>query len=210
VLGVIEFVNRKDILPLSDNDIDILTTVADYAAIALENARNYENVRRLTITDDITGLYNSRHLHSLLQFEIERARYEQKSYSIIFFDLDFFKQVNDTYGHLVGSRLLGEVGKLVAQNLKKKYSAARYGGDEFVIILPGATKKQAVSFCTKLKNQLNRKEFFANEGLNIRLTASFGIATYPDDADSKERLLNIADKRMYTVKDDRKNGIAST
>lgn len=207
VLGVIELINKKDITPLHQYDIVVLNTVAEYAAIALENARNYEQVQKLTITDDLTGLYNSRHLHKLLQLEIERSKHEDSYFSIIFFDLDFFKRVNDRHGHLLGSRLLGEVGKLINNNLKDDQSAARYGGDEFVIILPYTTKKEAVDFCKKLQEKLNDKKFFSEEGFNVNLTASFGIATFPDDADTKDKILHIADERMYKIKESNKNDI---
>jgi len=208
VLGVIELINKQDITPLHQYDIEILTTVGEYAAIALENARNYEQVQKLTITDDISGLYNSRHLHRLIQLEIERSRHEDSCFSIIFFDLDFFKQVNDTHGHLVGSKLLGKVGRLVAENLEQEYCAARYGGDEFVIILPDTSKNDALKFCRKLQEKLNNEKFFSKEGLDIHLTASFGIAAFPEDADTKDKILHAADERMYKVKENRKNDIA--
>lgn len=209
VLGVIELVNKKDITPLHQYDIEVLNTVAEYAAIALENAMNFEQVQKLTITDDLTGLYNSRHMHKLLQLEINRSRQEDFSFSIIFFDLDNFKQVNDKHGHLMGSRLLGEVGRLVASALKADQCAARYGGDEYVIILPYTTKQEALDICRMLQDRLNREQFFADENLDIRLTASFGIATFPEDADVKDRILQVADERMYKIKDSHKNGIAS-
>ncbi len=208
VLGVIELINEKDITPLHQYDIEVLHTVAEYAAIALENAKNYEQVQKLTITDDLTGLYNSRHMHKLLQLEIERSRQEDSSFSLIFFDLDFFKRVNDAHGHLMGSRLLGEVGKLVAGCLSGEQCAARYGGDEFVIILPYSSKQEAVQFCTQLREKLNTTKFFAEEGLHITLTASFGIATFPEDAETKDQMLHSADERMYKVKDDHKDDIA--
>jgi len=208
VMGVIELLNKKDITPLHHYDMEMLTTVADYAAIALENAKNYEEVRKLTITDDITGLYNSRHLHSLLQMEIDRSRQTRTCCSVIFFDLDSFKQVNDSHGHLVGSTLLGEIGRLVAGELDENAAAARYGGDEFVIILRDTPKEKAVAFCKALKEKLSARKFLADEGLNIRITASFGLATFPDDADNKCKVLHLADERMYKIKDSHKNDIA--
>jgi len=210
VLGVIELINKKDIIPMHQFDIEILTTVAEYAAIALENAKNYEQVRTLTIKDDTSGLYNARHMHKLLQIEADRSRFDSSCFSIVFFDLDSFKQVNDTHGHLVGSRLLGEVGRLVSGTLKQGWSAARYGGDEFVVILPFTSKQEALQFCRELRKRLNSELFFSEEGLNIRLTASFGIAAFPDDGETKENLLHVADERMYSIKEKQKNDIADT
>jgi diguanylate cyclase (GGDEF)-like protein len=207
VLGVIELINKENISCFNQYDMEILTTVAEYAAIALENAKNYEKVQKLTVTDDITCLYNSRHLHNILHSEVEKAKKARKKFSIIFFDLDAFKLVNDSHGHRIGSRLLGRIGKFISENLKEGYYAARYGGDEFVIILPNTSKNHALEYCRGLLNKLNSEKFFSEEGLNICLTASFGIATFPDDADNKDDVLHVADARMYRVKERQKNDI---
>ena len=208
VLGVIEFVNRTDLTSMHDFDIEMLVTVADFAAIALENARNFEQVSKLTITDDITGLYNSRHLHALLHQEIERARELGSDCSLIFFDLDFFKNVNDTHGHLCGSSLLGEMGGIISSMLGENNFGARYGGDEFVVILRDTGKQAALTFCRELQQKLNSTVFLAANGLAIHLTASFGIATCPDDADNNQQILHLADERMYKVKGSGKNDIS--
>jgi len=208
VLGVIELVNKKDMSLQHPYDFEILTTVADYAAIALENARNYEQVRKLTITDDTTGLYNARYLHDVLQLEIDRSKQFGTNCSVIFFDLDFFKLVNDSHGHLVGSKLLGEIGKLLVENLQPNYFGARYGGDEFVIIMRDTPKEKALEFCRDLREKLNSSNFLSQEGLNIHVTASFGIATFPVDAETKCKVLHLADERMYRIKDSHKNDIA--
>ncbi|MCX8042895.1 MAG: sensor domain-containing diguanylate cyclase [Desulfobacterota bacterium] len=208
VLGVIELVNKKDIEDQHQYDFEILTTVADYAAIALENARNYEQVRKLTITDDTTGLYNARYLHEVLQLEIDRAQQRGTACTVIFFDLDNFKSVNDTHGHLIGSQLLGEIGKLLASHLPPRFYGARYGGDEFVIIMPETAREEGYAFCKKIRQALNNEKFLAREGLNISITASFGIATFPVDADTKCKILSKADERMYKIKDSHKNDIA--
>ena len=208
VLGVIEFVNRTDLASMHDFDIEMLVTVADFAAIALENARNFEQVSKLTITDDITGLYNSRHLHALLHQEIERARELGSDCSLIFFDLDFFKNVNDTHGHLCGSSLLGEMGGIISGMLGENNFGARYGGDEFVVILRDTGKRAALTFCRELQQKLNSTVFLAANGLAIHLTASFGIATCPDDADNNQQILHLADERMYKVKGSGKNDIS--
>ncbi|MCP4219837.1 MAG: sensor domain-containing diguanylate cyclase [bacterium] len=208
VMGVIELVNAKSLFPLAQYELDNLSAIADYTAIALENARNFEHVHRLTVTDDLSGLYNSRHLHTLLQEHIEAYYKAGKKFSIIFFDLDHFKSVNDTYGHLMGSKLLTEVGVFLRENLRPADSAARYGGDEFVVILPATDKKGAVAFCETLRDAMNKRPFCRDEGYDIKLTASFGLATFPDDADCKDRLLTKADTCMYRVKADNRNSIA--
>lgn len=208
VLGVIEIINKNEPNPLRKNDVEILTTVADYAAIALENSRNYQRIQELTITDDITGLYNSRHLHQIIKNEIDRFERYHHTFSITFFDLDFFKGVNDNYGHLVGSQMLNKVGKVVSKNIRKVDLAVRYGGDEFIVIMPQTNKKQAHGLTKRLRKAINAEVYFAEEGFNIRITASFGVATFGDDATSKDELLGIVDEAMYQIKNTSRDGIA--
>lgn len=207
-LGVIELINMENVSDLTKHDKLLLSTIADYTAIALENARNFEHISQLLIKDDLTELYNSKHLHTILEKGIKKALATETCFSIIFLDLDSFKNVNDTLGHLIGSRLLTEIGKFIKKRLKENYSGARYGGDEFVIMMENTCKDSAIKFCSALQNDMNSTVFFSNDNLNIKITASFGIATFPEDADSKERLLYIADKRMYKVKNNNKNGIS--
>ncbi|MDT8440179.1 MAG: sensor domain-containing diguanylate cyclase [Desulfuromonadales bacterium] len=209
VLGVIELVNGPNERIFKDADLQILATIADYVAIAIENARNFEKVKELVITDDLTGLYNSRHLHTLLDEEIERVKRFGGKMSLIFIDLDFFKQVNDTRGHLVGSRTLTEIGQLIKQNIRKICKAARYGGDEFVIILPNTGKSGAMTLATKLCELFREYDFVDDDGEPFKLTASFGLATYPDDAGSKNDLIRLADEAMYRVKEQTRDAVAS-
>ncbi len=207
ILGVIELVNSLEESRFSEADLKILSTIADYAAIAIENARYVERVRELVVTDDLTGLYNSRYLLDLLDYEIDRARRYGYPVSLVFLDLDFFKDVNDTYGHLVGSRLLAEVGRLIRGQIRKADVAIRYGGDEFVVVLPNTPKEGAVTMATHLRTRLRDQYFLEDEGYRIRLTASFGVATFPDDAETKLALIRMADRAMYRVKDSTRDGV---
>ena len=209
MLGVIELGKGPQEPPFIAEDLQVLLTIADYAAIAIDNARNFQRVSELAITDDLTGLYNSRHLHALLNEEVERvARYGGKL-SVIFIDLDFFKQVNDTHGHLIGSRTLAEVGQLLRSNIRKVCKAARYGGDEFVIILPNTGKSGAMTLATRLRERFREYEFRDEEGSSFNLTASFGLATFPDDAGSKDDLIRAADQAMYRVKESTRDDVQS-
>ncbi|MFQ5586765.1 MAG: diguanylate cyclase [Thermodesulfobacteriota bacterium] len=207
-LGVIELINEVEEGSFEEEDLLMLMILADYTAIAIENASYLKEVQELTITDDLTKLYNSRHLNSFLDYEVERARRYKMSLSLIFFDLDKFKNVNDTHGHLVGSKLLKEMASVIRMTLRKVDMACRYGGDEFVIVLPQTTKEQAYQATEKLRELINEHRFLQEEGLNLHLTASFGIASYPDDAKDKIELINLADKAMYRVKMDSRDGIA--
>ncbi len=207
VLGVIELVNSLDDTRFSEADLKILSTIADYAAIAIENARYVEKVRELVVTDDLTGLYNARYLLDVLDYEVDRARRYGYPVSLVFLDLDFFKDVNDTHGHLVGSRLLGEVGQILRGLIRKADVAVRYGGDEFVLVLPNTPKEGAVTLASNLRQRIREHYFLADEGYRIRLTASFGVATYPTDAQSKLALVRLADQAMYRVKEETRDGV---
>lgn len=206
-LGVVELVNSLEDGEFGADDLQILATIADYAAIAIENARHVQKISELVITDDLTGLYNSRHLHMLLDFEVERARRYGTDLSLIFIDLDRFKSVNDTYGHLAGSRLLTEIGHLIRDHIRKSDIAARYGGDEFVIILPNTAKDGAYVLASNLREAIRKYQFLADDGNYIRVTASFGIAAFPSDAESKQDLIRLADQAMYEVKETSRDAI---
>ena len=134
-LGVIQLLNSKLDL-MSEYSISFLRILCDYAAIAIQNARSMTLIQELTITDDCTGLFNARHLYTMLDEQVALPQ----DFSLLFVDLDHFKSVNDTHGHLVGSRLLAEVGGLMKRSLGPNCSAFRYGGDEFVAVMPGASK----------------------------------------------------------------------
>jgi len=208
VLGVIELVNCLGRFSPEYDDLFRLQALADYAAIAIQNARVVQQIHELTITDDCTSLYNSRHLHAVLESEIYRSTRYDYECSIIFIDLDHFKDVNDTYGHLRGSKLLMELGELIKSDLRMMDFAFRYGGDEFVVLLPQTTKSKATIVARRLLRLIARHAFLSDEALSIYTTASLGVATFPEDARTKSELIHQADEAMYVVKNSSRNGIA--
>jgi diguanylate cyclase (GGDEF)-like protein len=200
VIGVIELINSYEEHTFDENDILLLTVIADFAAIALENARNYKRINELVITDDLTGLYNSRQFSQLIESEVQRSERYGIPFSLVFLDLDHFKGINDTHGHLVGSRMLREFGALIKKQIRCSDMAARYGGDEFAIILPHTGKEYAVAMAGNLLGVMRQTPFVSDDNKPIALTASFGVATFPDDADSRAGLIKAADSAMYEVK----------
>jgi diguanylate cyclase (GGDEF)-like protein len=209
VLGVIELINQLEGKSFQLEDLTLLKTLADYAAIAIENAQYFERVQELTITDDMTSLYNSRHLQSQIDVELQRSRRYHLSFSLVFFDLDHFKTVNDTYGHLVGSKVLRETADIVRKCLRDIDVATRYGGDEFVLLLPETDREAALVVTHRMREAINAHVFATELDLDVRLTASFGIATYPVDAQTKVDILRLADNAMYHVKETTRNGVAT-
>lgn len=207
-LGVVELVNSMDEESFSDADLQLLTTIADFAAIAIENAKVHEEVRQLAVTDDLTGLWNARRFNELLDYEVEKSRRYGGELSLIFMDLDHFKSVNDTHGHLVGSRLLSEVGRLMGKSIRNVDSAARFGGDEFVLMFPNTAKEWGRVLAKRLCRILGDAVFRADNGDILTVTGSFGVAAFPDDGTTSVELLRMADEAMYHVKETTRNGVA--
>jgi diguanylate cyclase (GGDEF)-like protein len=194
-LGVIQLLNSKLDL-LSEYSISFLRILCDYAAIAIQNARSMTLIQELTITDDVTGLFNARHLYTLLDEQVAQGQV----FSLMFVDLDRFKSVNDTHGHLIGSRLLAEIGGLLKRGLGPNNSAFRYGGDEFVALLPGMGKSAASGTTMALREDLRAARFLEGAGLSLNVSGSFGLATFPEDGKTVPTILRAADTMMYEAK----------
>jgi diguanylate cyclase (GGDEF)-like protein len=202
-LGVIQLLNSKLDL-MSEYSISFLRILCDYAAIAIQNARSMTLIQELTITDDCTGLFNARHLYTLLDEQVKVAG----EFSLLFVDLDHFKSVNDTHGHLVGSRLLAEVGSLMKRSLGPNNCAFRYGGDEFVAMLPGMGKNAAMDATMKLREELRSARFLEGAGLSLKISGSFGLATFPEDGETVPTILRSADTMMYEAKNSTRDNVA--
>lgn len=169
--------------------------------------RSRETFRELSVRDNLTGLYNTRYLYQKLDELFADAQKNGMSFSLVFMDMDNFKHVVDTYGHLNGSRALQEVGATIRQSLSEPAFGVAYGGDEFVVVLPGLDKSQAFEKAEEIRSRMRETDYLTSSGYHVRLQASFGIATFPDDAADKDGLLALADQAMFHVKEKGKDAV---
>jgi diguanylate cyclase (GGDEF)-like protein len=154
----------------------------------------------LATTDDLTKLFNFRYLDQTLDTELKRSQRYGAQISLIFFDMDYFKLVNDRYGHLVGSKVLVEVAQILINSLRDVDILSRYGGDEFVVVLPETKVDTAIRIAHRLHKAIREHEFLKEEGLKLHLSASYGVSGYPDHAKTKKDLIRLADQAMYKAK----------
>ncbi len=175
-----------------------------------ELRRDRKKFRNLAIHDNLTGLYNTRYLYKVLDDLIEENIITKKPFSLIFMDMDNFKRVVDTYGHLNGSQALKEVAITIKSCLKAPCFGVAYGGDEFVIVLPGLNKLQATQKTEQIRSQMKQTTYLTKAGHNVHIGASFGLATFPEDTDNRTGLLALADQAMFRIKQTGKDSIGIT
>ena len=171
--------------------------------------RDRKKFRNLANHDNLTGLYNTRHLYQALDKIIEASRLTRRPFSLVFMDMDNFKQVVDTYGHLNGSQALKEVATTIKSCIKGPCFGVAYGGDEFVIVLPGYDKLKATEKVEQIRARMKQTTYLSKPGCKVHLGASFGIAAFPGDADNREGLMTLADKAMFSIKQTEKGLIGT-
>jgi diguanylate cyclase (GGDEF)-like protein len=176
--------------------------------LSLELKKEHDRVVKLSVTDDVSGFYNTRYLHRYLDRLLASPAACAEEVSLVFFDLDNFKEVVDTHGHILGSRVLREVAHAVSRALDEEDRLVRYWGDEYVIILPRQNHLQALAKVRRIKEALVSTSYLQKEGLNVRLTASFGLATFPHDGRDKKELLGAADRCLFKSKSRGKDRIS--
>jgi len=207
VLGVLEVINKEGSSEFTSEDLSLVTKLAGLAAVAIENARLYHQAKLLTLTDELTHLYNSRFFNQFLESEVKRCRRYSSHVSLIFLDLDHFKNVNDQHGHLMGSKVLQEAADILRAGLRDVDIVARYGGDEFLVILPETRIGEAAYVARRMREGFEENTFLTGDGLNVKVTASFGVSSFPEFSSSKEELVSFADQAMYKVKNATRNGV---
>jgi len=178
--------------------------LAQHLALALHHADRLEQAEDLVYLDDLTRLYNARYLDEALEREFSRADGHQP-FSILFLDLDYFKTVNDTHGHLVGSKLLVEAGRLLKSCTRDQDVAARWGGDEYVVLLRETDSGGALKVAERIRRSIESHHFLAREGYGLTLTTCIGVASYPEHASDKRSLVDLADRAMYRGKKSTRN-----
>jgi len=217
--GVIGLFNRREREGFRPEDLKLLEILGGYASNSLLNLTDALQQREIARRDDLTGLYNDRFFHQQLRHELERLEGEGGDLSLLFIDLDRFKAVVDTHGHLVGSEVIGETGRLIARTVREaRATLARYGGDEFVVILPGCGAESAVAVAESIRSAVAGHVFLAEAGadgrpaLSLRgaFSASIGVASYrdcpfagkgPGDWKVRQRdFIQVADEAMYRAK----------
>lgn len=204
--GILEGVREgARVRAFSRHDVALLGALALPIAYALGNSLRIAEAERLSLTDDLTKLHNARYLRQYLLSEIKRARRYGTNCAALFFDLDNFKLVNDLHGHLVGSHVLMEMATIILSSVRDTDVVARYGGDEFVVVLPESNIGQATFVAERVREQIIRHTFTGGRGLRLVLTASFGVASFPQHAQSPQQLIACADAAMYEAKAAGKN-----
>ncbi|MDQ2920701.1 MAG: GGDEF domain-containing protein [Acidobacteriota bacterium] len=205
ILGVLEGIRTQN--SFKKSEVAILDALSLPIASALANAVRISEAERLSQTDDLTKLHNARYLRQFLLNEIRRARRYGSSVSALFLDLDDFKRVNDAHGHLAGSHVLMELAAVILSSIRDTDAVARYGGDEFVIVLPDTGMELAGTVAERIREKIARHYYSGGRNLKLTLTASFGVAAFPAHASSPQQLIACADTAMYEAKAANKNCI---
>jgi diguanylate cyclase (GGDEF)-like protein len=173
--------------------------------IALKKSE--QKFRKQAIHDNLTGLYNTRYLYTALSAMVDRNKSSGRTFSLVFMDLDNFKLVVDSHGHLNASKALQEIASTLKATIQSPAYGVAYGGDEFVLVLPGYGKQQAINIAETIRSRIKENIYLKKAGLKVHISASFGVSTYPDDANNLTELLALADQAMFNVKERGKDSV---
>jgi diguanylate cyclase (GGDEF)-like protein len=207
VMGVINFA-RVGRSSFSSQDVKKLSLVSGQIALAIANAQLYTRTRELSVRDELTGINNRRYFQQMLQMEWKRAVRFHRTISLIMLDVDHFKMYNDTFGHLQGDKVLKGIGSLLKNNLREVDTVARFGGEEFIMLLPDTDKVGAIVVAEKVRLLVEQRDFLADDRSKTRMvTVSVGLSTYPDDVGDMDDLIDHADIALYRAKENGRNRI---
>jgi two-component system, cell cycle response regulator len=189
--------------PTTEPASEAASYLARHLGLALRNLGRFAEVEDLAYLDDLTHLFNTRYLHMVLEQELreaERAPEAGNVFSLLFLDLDRFKAVNDTHGHLVGSKVIVEAGRVVKGCVRDRDVVARFGGDEYVVLLRATDSGGALKVAERIRRTMETHHFLAREGLSLSVSTCIGVVSYPEHAQDKATLLDLADRAMYRGK----------
>ena len=213
VLGVLNLSDKADLTSFSEADLKLLTTFSAFASLTIERTQARDEtcrLKQLSSTDPLTGTYNRRFLNARLEEELDRSLRHNLEFTLLFIDLDHFKNYNDQFGHLAGDAALVQISEIVKSTLRDMDILARFGGEEFCVLLPGTSKRSGQLVAERIRLGVARQLFPGAEGLsNRRLTTSLGVATYPEDGSTVTSLLNASDAALYQAKASGRNRIAT-
>lgn len=204
-MGVLSLESAK-VNAFDVTDLPSLESVADICANAIQNARYFEKIRHMAYVDGLTGLFNRRYFEKTIELEIERSKRYQGAMSVIMFDIDQFKRLNDEFGHLVGDDVLRQVSTLFVQNLRKVDIACRFGGEEFAVIVPETTGDHAFSVADKLRRVIAQTAFL---GVPRPVTVTAGVASFPANGTTRDELVRAADEALYAGKQAGRNMVVT-
>lgn len=192
-----------------EHEIELVKVVVEHAVTALVNCERYQHAKERAFIDDVTEVYNARYLLATTENEIRRAGRYENPLSVLFLDLDRFKLVNDRHGHLVGSQVLRSLSQVLMQTVRDVDTLARYGGDEFTILLVDTDHEEALVIADRIRRTVEEHIFEASRGGSLRLTVSLGVGTYPQHGSDRDQLLDASDKAMYRAKSLGRNRVCS-
>jgi diguanylate cyclase (GGDEF)-like protein len=205
VLGSV-VIGRRTKNPFNEGEISLAKIICRESAKSMTSSLNFQKVKELAIRDGLTGLYNHRHFQEMLSYTIVHSDRYSAQASLLMIDVDDLKVINDTYGHQAGDTVLSSIGNILSETLRKVDIPARYGGDEFAVILPNTNKTGSIAVAEKIRSRLKRVSL-RSDSRELQVTFSIGIATYPQCAASKELLIEKTDRALYESKNNGKNKI---
>ncbi|MEK6537574.1 MAG: sensor domain-containing diguanylate cyclase, partial [Nitrospirota bacterium] len=212
-IGVLNLADKRDGTDFSGNDVKLLEAIALYSAVAIERSVYYQSsidLRKISITDPLTSLLNRRYFEERISEEMERSKRHRQPFSLIILDIDDFKVLNDSYGHLCGDEILKTTTNVIRRCVRVIDIAARYGGEEFAIILPTTDKDDAGIIAERIRSEIAGTVCLIKDaGKKLSITVSLGIASFPDDASTITELINNADRALYSAKNQGKNRVVS-